>query len=133
MSSARVALGKVVATPGALDALQEAGQGALEFIRRHVIGDWGALSEEDKQENELSVREGFRILSSDTLKSGVKIWLIAAAERSVTTILSAGKTPTVRSGMKSFQNPPGSVWSGDEISQAASLCVLLSISPGVGE
>ena len=87
MSSARVALGKVVATPGALDALQEAGQGALEFIRRHVIGDWGALSEEDKQENELSVREGFRILSSDTLKSGVKIWLIAAAERSVTTIL----------------------------------------------
>jgi hypothetical protein len=87
MSSARVALGKVVATPGALDALQEAGQGAPEFIRRHVTGDWGALSEEDKQANELSVREGFRLLSSYTLKSGVKIWLISAAERSVTTIL----------------------------------------------
>ena len=47
--------------------------------------------------------------------------------------LSADKTPTVRSGMESFQNPPGSVWSGDEISQAASLCVLLSLSPGVGD
>ena len=50
MSNARVALGKVVATPGALAALQEAGQGALEFIRRQVTGDWGELSEEDKQE-----------------------------------------------------------------------------------
>jgi hypothetical protein len=39
MSSARVALGKVVAPPGTLDALQEARQGALEFIRRHVTGD----------------------------------------------------------------------------------------------
>ena len=87
MSSARVALGKFDATPGALDALQEAGQGALEFIRRHVTGDWGELSEEDKQENVLSVREGFRILSSYTLKSGVKIWLISEAERSLTTIL----------------------------------------------
>ena len=87
MSSARVALGKVVATPGALDALQEAGQGALEFIRRQVTGDWGELSEEDKQENELSVRDGCRLLSSYTLKSGVKIWLISEAERSMTTIL----------------------------------------------
>ena len=69
MSSARVALGKVVATPGARDVRQEAGQGALEFIRRQVTGDWGELSEEDKQENELSVREGCRLLSSDTLKS----------------------------------------------------------------
>ena len=76
-----------MATPGALAALQEAGQGALEFIRRQVTGDWGELSEEDKQENELSVREGFRILSSYTLKSGVKIWLISEAERSMTTIL----------------------------------------------
>jgi hypothetical protein len=80
--AARLALGNVVATPGAL-----AGQGALEFIRRHVTGDWGDLSAEDKAENELSVREGFRILSAYTLKSGVKIWLISEADRSATTIL----------------------------------------------
>jgi hypothetical protein len=85
--AARLALGNVVATPGALEALQEAGQGALEFIRRHVTGDWGDLSAEDKAENELSVREGFRILSAYTLKSGVKIWLISEADRSATTIL----------------------------------------------
>ena len=85
--AARLALGHVVATPGALEALQEAGQGALEFIRRHVTGDWGDLSAEDKAENELSVREGFRILSAYTLKSGVKIWLISEADRSATTIL----------------------------------------------
>jgi hypothetical protein len=43
--------------------------------------------EENKVENELSVREGFRILSAYTLKSGMKIWQISAAERRLTTIL----------------------------------------------
>jgi hypothetical protein len=42
---------------------------------------------EDWAENDLSVREGFRILSAYTLKSGVKIWVITEADRSVTTIL----------------------------------------------
>ena len=34
--------------------------------------------------------------------------------------------------MESVQNPPGSGWAEEEIAQAASLCVLLSISPSVG-
>jgi hypothetical protein len=45
----------MVATPGALEALQEAGQDATEFIHRHQRGDWGDLSEADKRENEFSV------------------------------------------------------------------------------
>ena len=85
---ARFPLGQVVATPGALATLEEAGQIPQELLARHVIGDWGSdLPEEDKQENELSVRKGFRILSSYTLNTGVKIWLITEADRSVTTFL----------------------------------------------
>jgi hypothetical protein len=39
MSQARFQLGRMVATPGALEALKEAGQDAIEFIYRHQQGD----------------------------------------------------------------------------------------------
>jgi hypothetical protein len=42
---------------------------------------------EDKQENELSVEKGFRILSAYVLKTGVKIWIISEADRSSTCLL----------------------------------------------
>ena len=80
-------LGQVVATPGALQALGEARQGPVEFLARHVTGDWGVVCEEDKAENELSVREGFRILSAYRLRTGVKVWVITEADRSATTLL----------------------------------------------
>ena len=84
----RFTLGRIVATPGALRALEEAGQTPAEFLDRHVEGDWGeALDDEDKQENEFSVAHGLRILSAYTTRSGQKIWLITEADRSLTTLL----------------------------------------------
>lgn len=83
----RFPLGRIVATPGALEALERNEQTPHEFLLRHSNGDWGKLCEEDKQENELSLREGFRILSSYTLKDHTKIWIITEADRLVTTIL----------------------------------------------
>lgn len=80
-------LGQVVSTPGALDALARAGQEPWQFIHRHVVGDWGELDEEDRRENELSVKEGLRILSAYRLRDGTKIWIITEADRSATTIL----------------------------------------------
>jgi hypothetical protein len=80
-------LGGTYATPGASAALEEAHQSAAEFLQRHEAGDWGEVGPEDWAENELSIREGFRILSAYTLKTGVKIWIITEADRSVTTIL----------------------------------------------
>lgn len=80
-------LGQLVATPGALDALHQAHQTPWEFLSRHVNGDWGELTEEDKRENEFSVTRHLRILSAYTLSTGVKIWLITEADRSATTIL----------------------------------------------
>ena len=50
-------LGQIVGTPGASDSLIEAEQDPVELLRRHVTGDWGGLDDEDKKENELSVRE----------------------------------------------------------------------------
>ena len=83
----KFSLGQVVSTPGALDALARAGQEPWGFIGRHVVGDWGELDEQDRRENELSVKEGFRILSAYTLSDGTKIWIITEADRSATTIL----------------------------------------------
>lgn len=80
-------LGRLVATPGALQALGESSQNGKEYLSRHLVGDWGDLCEADKEENELSVKEGFRILSAYTLPDGLKLWIITEADRSVTTLL----------------------------------------------
>jgi len=34
-------LGQLVATPGALAALEKSGQSPTDFLSRHVTGDWG--------------------------------------------------------------------------------------------
>jgi hypothetical protein len=83
----RFPVGRVVATPGALRALQKAEQHPAEFLDRHVTGDWGEVPDADKQENELSVEHGFRIISAYTTSAGEKIWIITEADRSYTTIL----------------------------------------------
>jgi hypothetical protein len=59
----------------------------LDSLRRHCNGDWGDLPKEDKDENELSLQQGFRILSSYEHKDLPKIWIITEADRSSTTIL----------------------------------------------
>ena len=86
-SLSKFCLGRVVATPGALRALEEANQNPFEFLARHQAGDWGELCEEDKRENEFSVRNGFRILSAYRTRNNTKIWVITEADRSATTLL----------------------------------------------
>ena len=83
----RFALGQTFITPGAEEALQIAGQTAIEFLRRHMSCDWGELSEDDIQENDVSLKEGFRILSAYQTGKGQKLWIITEADRSATTIL----------------------------------------------
>src|ERR1043166_7274527 len=86
-STARFALGQTYITPGAEEALMIAGQTGIEFLRRHMSQDWGELSDEDVRENELSLKEGFRLLSAYRTAKGQKVWIITEADRSSTTIL----------------------------------------------
>lgn len=72
-------LGRVVATPGALEVLTQAGQSPAEFLTRHSKGDWGEVSAEDRQLNDEAVRDGSRILSAYRTKADVRIWIITEA------------------------------------------------------
>lgn len=86
-------LGRVVATPGALEALERTGESPWSFLSRHIIGDWGVVSKEDQEANSDSVKDGSRVISAYILKDGTtKLWLITEAEdddgiRAATTLL----------------------------------------------
>src|SRR5438105_1525028 len=85
--------GQVLGTPGALEALERAGQTGWEFLALHIQGQWGSeLSDEDRRLNDEAVKDGSRILSAYILKTGVKVWVITEAtddhgNRAATTIL----------------------------------------------
>jgi len=78
-------LGRIVATPAALAAIPD--DEIQAALRRHHAGDWGDIGEHDRQENERSLREGFRRLSVYCTKAGVKFYIITEDDRSHTSIL----------------------------------------------
>jgi hypothetical protein len=78
-------LGRAVITPNALDILVSAD--VMAALGRHVAGDWGDVCPEDWEENELSLKEGFRLLSSYRDSKGTTFWIVTEADRSATTVL----------------------------------------------
>jgi hypothetical protein len=72
-------LGKTVATPDALRAILKAGESPAVFLDRHVAGDWGDVSEHDREANEMALIEGDRICSAYETRLGTKLWVITEA------------------------------------------------------
>jgi hypothetical protein len=79
-------LGRLVVTPGALKLLSEMGEHPFDYVTRHATGDWGDLCAFDRRQNEIALRDGYRVLSSYEVRAG-RIWIITEADRSITTIL----------------------------------------------
>jgi hypothetical protein len=84
--TAPLPLGRVLATPGALKLLTEARAHPFEYLARHAAGDWGELCDFDRRQNEIALRDGYRVLSSYDVPAG-RVWIITEADRSITTIL----------------------------------------------
>ena len=84
--TAPLPLGRVLATPGALDLISEAGERPFDCLARHAAGDWGDLCAFDRRQNEVALREGYRVLSSYPIGEE-RVWVITEADRSITTIL----------------------------------------------
>ena len=72
-------LGQTLATPGALAAMQAAGQSPGYFLDRHIRGDWGEVCDEDKRLNDQALVDGSRILSAYRTLKGERIWIITEA------------------------------------------------------
>jgi hypothetical protein len=79
--------GQVVATPGALEAMQSNNCQSLDLLARHLSGDWGVVPKEDAKANQDALKHGERILSSYPLEDGSRIWIITERDRSATTFL----------------------------------------------
>jgi hypothetical protein len=83
-------LGTVVATPGALEALDRLMVSPLLLIGRHVSGDFGDLEDEDHHANVRALVDGTRVFSSYQLNE-TKVFVITEADRSSTTVLLASE------------------------------------------
>lgn len=89
--------GKVYATQGVLAACTP--QFLNTCINRHLCGDWGCISPEDRQQNSEALVNGDRLLSAYAIDSTVPcpgwgdncLWIITESDRSVTTFLLPGE------------------------------------------
>jgi hypothetical protein len=91
-------IGDMGATPGAVAAFEEAygdksRPAMLALTLRHVTGDFGDLSENDRTANIEAIEQGERILSCYLLRElpgqacGEPVWIITEADRASTVIL----------------------------------------------
>jgi hypothetical protein len=89
MHTTKFPLGHIVMTNG-IRSLLAAHQTSVNVLApllvRHQSGDWGEVDDGDKRQNDLSVHDGFRVLSAYRL-CREKVWIITEADRSVTTVL----------------------------------------------
>jgi hypothetical protein len=83
VSGIKFSPGFVVATPGVLEAFRASGNDPLAYLVRHIAGDWGDVDEHDRNENELSLQHGWRLLSAYTLSNGTKTWIITEATQRI--------------------------------------------------
>ena len=85
MSAAKFPLGRLVATPNALQAIPN--DEMLVALRQHAIGDWGQMTVHDWEANEQALTEGSRLFSVYRTRTGLKFWIITEADRASTTVL----------------------------------------------
>jgi hypothetical protein len=85
----KVHLGKLYTSSGVNSQIAQSSKFAAfvyHSLLRHATGDWGDVSPTDCQENNLSVKKGWRILSAYSSGES-RIWIITEADRSATVIL----------------------------------------------
>lgn len=80
-------IGRLVATPRALEVVQAAGVDPAQLLIRHTLGDWGDIDFHDQRANERALVDGARLMSVYRVDNET-IWIITEADRSVTTLLT---------------------------------------------
>ena len=82
-------MGRLTATQGALGLMEREDRpvNLYVYLARHLAGDWGDMSVEDKAENEFSIDRHLRLFSAYDLPGDDRLWIITEADRSATTLL----------------------------------------------
>ena len=80
-NAARFSMGQIVATPGALQLLQETGFSAAALLARHLQYDWGDLCKDDAALNAMALTDGSRIMSVYRLVDAEKLKTTPRAKR----------------------------------------------------
>jgi hypothetical protein len=88
---------------------------------RHICGDWGSVSDDDKRQNDLSVVAGLRLVSIYRLLDGARLIVTTKWNRSHTTVDLVGQ---VIFGREEYQAPATArvvypVWSSATYTQGA--------------
>ena len=83
------ALGRIVATPAALNLLAATGTNPVALLERHQTGDWGDISADDSERNTTALVNGYRIMSVYRCGPSQEVlWILTEADRSSTAILT---------------------------------------------
>lgn len=87
LSQAKFSPGKLVSTPGAMEIMTAHKCSPLDFLARHLTGDWGIVAPESSKLNNEALKYGHRLHSIYQIAPQKTIWLITEANRSATTFL----------------------------------------------
>lgn len=85
MNAARFQPGRLLITPGALQAVPQSE--LLQALSRHLRGDWGECCPEDRASNDEALVSGERLFSVYRTAEGIRFWIITERDRSATTCL----------------------------------------------
>ena len=78
----------------ASDASRQSGSSADEVLSRHAEGDWGEVSEQEREVNERGLSEQFNLVSNYRMADDQFITVFTQADRSMTMIHLRPQTPT---------------------------------------
>lgn len=87
VSEPRFPTGQLVVTQGVDELIRHGRLNPSAYLSRHLTGDWGDLSDEDRHLNDAALKSGDRLLSSYQVSPDLKLWIITEWDRSVTTLL----------------------------------------------
>ncbi|WP_238897558.1 hypothetical protein [Achromobacter xylosoxidans] len=80
--------GHLVMTDGVAELVQQGRFNPSAYLRRHLGGDWGDLSDNDRRQNDAALKSGEdRLFSAYEIGPSLKVWVITEWDRSVTTVL----------------------------------------------
>lgn len=98
--------GRLLVTPEALGKLRANQIPVISVMLRHIAGDWGIVSDDDRAQNDLSIAAGLRLLSIYPLPDGTRVIVTTEWDRSNTTIELIGQLVS----RNAPERPPATVY-----------------------